>query len=364
MPSLSWRAVFLLVAIVILLAPAPASAQFGRTEGGFGGAALGAMGGSAAGSALVAAAGIANPLLGGAMLATTTLAGTYAGAKLGSRAGNTLDQRVDKRVIWDAVGGVTGALAGFAFGPGAGMIGKVIGASVGAALGAWAGNHFAPKANTDLNPRTAGALIGGVNGALLGGPVGAAVGVPLGYIGGDLLDSQVFSNGTFNLGQGSANPPAAQGAATGRDREGFDALGYDARGFDREGYDRFGYDKRGLDRNGYNRAGFGSATPKPSQTYDPKVYGDFWQAWRQTGGAKPEFEDEHWKLFPKATTASGAAAPSSTLVTLKQDYMKAVEDMQKAAGTGTDAEKAATLTRVKTCESALNAKAQEEGITH
>ena len=406
MRSLTWRAIALLV-IVILLAPGQARAQFGRTQGGIGGAALGAMGSSAAGAALVAAAGFANPLLGGAIVSVSTLAGTLAGAKLGSKAGNTLDANVSKTKAWMAVGAVTGGLAGFIFGPGGGMVGKVLGASVGAALGAWAGNHFAGQANQDYNPRTYGALVGGVNGALIGGPVGAAVGVPLGYIAGNILDKDVFSNGTYNLPSwrygksyddsattagGSDKlfdfqnrhgyyPNGSKGSSIGGfDRQGFDNTGYDKHGFDREGYDRFGYDKNGRDRLGFDSTGYAKNAPGVQAKYDPTVYNDFWQAWGQTGGPYPKFDKSHWDAFPDASksaaydrytaasstasssTASTAAAPSSTLVSLKQDYMKAVETMQKTAATGSDADKAAALDALKAAEAALAAKCKEEGV--
>jgi len=399
MRSISMRVAIALLAVIILFAPAPARAQYGHTEGGFGGLALGAMGGSAAGSAIVAAAGIANPLLGGAVVATSALAGSYAGAKLGSKAGNTIDNLFTSQTVWTTVGAVTGGLAGFLLGPGGGMVGKVVGAGIGAALGAWAGHHFSSSANSDFNPRTVGALIGGVNGAAIAGPVGAAVGVPVGYIAGDFLNNHVFSNDAFDTSSWSSSnsnyhqyiPPASSNTYSpdGYDREGYDRLGYDRQGYDREGYDRFGYDKNGRDRQGYNRNGFGTnapgitpqpITPQPgasptpiTSTYDPGLYNAYWQQWGETGGPYPTFDSSHWADYPPATRqvaqdrytqAAGAASPTSTdLVQLKQAYMQAVDNVQRLATSGaSDADKAAALQQLKTAEAALAAECKAEGI--
>lgn len=372
---------------LLVMFAAPASAQYGRTQGGFGGAALGAMGGSAAGTALVAAAGIANPLLSGALLATSTLGGSYLGAKIGSRAGNTLDQRVDKSTIWAMVGGVTGGLAGFAFGPSGTFIGKVLGASVGAALGAWAGHHFAGKADRDYNPRTFGALLGGVNGALIGGPVGAAVGVPLGYIGGDFLDRNVFSNRTYDVDRWRYGrryddedgnwdfdnrhgyyPPGSGRGRSGVDREGFDRLGYNRDGYDREGYDRFGYDKDGLDRRGFDKKGF-RKVERGQDHYDPGVYNDYWQTWGRLGGEYPKFGKDHFQFFPppvqkvswdRYAQRAPSAIPSADLITLKMEYKKAVDALQRLGAAGTQAARQEALERLRELEAQLQQKYREE----
>jgi len=378
------------VLIAGLMGAGPAMAQYGYTQGGYGGAAVGAMAGSAVGSALVAAAGISNPLLSGTLLATSTLGGGYMGARLGSFAGSALDRTVDSNTIWTTVGAVSGGLMGFIFGPSGSLLGKTIGTLIGSGLGSMAGSYLSTSTNRDYNPRTIGALIGGVNGALMAGPLGAAAGVPLGYIGGDLLDKYVFSSGSNDqwgswdggsscFGEGSwgrsdswqQGPPWTQGAregglyppeagqksgsgyfsGSGYDRQGYDSVGYDREGYDREGYDKFGYNRQGVDRKGYDRKGFRpSSDAKTTSTYDPDVYDGYWRSWKTIGGDYPVLGKEHFDYFsddvkstayqryvsaaPNATDSGAASSTSRDLVTLKQNYRTAVEELQNLARSG------------------------------
>lgn len=318
-----------LVLVIALFATAtPAAAQYGRTEGGYAGTALGLMGGSALGAALASAAGAGNPLLSGAIMATTALAGGYAGGRLGSGVGNEIDKRFEARRIWQVVGGVTGGLMGFVFMPGGNVVAKALGAAIGAAVGGWVADKIHDKANKDFNPRTMGALIGGVNGALLAGPFGAAVGIPLGYIGGDAFDKYVFVDPDTRLADWNTGDywrprgsETGSGVTTGGrvydnsgfDREGFDRSGYSRAGYDREGYDRLGYNPQGIDRQGYDRRGFRVSAPASGSTsgmastsgtaattggYDPNLYRDYWAAWSRNGGRYPQLDNSHWQFFP------------------------------------------------------------------
>src|SRR5687768_11056161 len=102
----------IVLCMIFAMLAAPASAQPRPRQGSdsartYGGAALGAFGGGALGSSLIAAAGIANPLLAGSLLATTTFAGTYSGAKLGALASNNVDGNTNKKAVWTAVGAVS-----------------------------------------------------------------------------------------------------------------------------------------------------------------------------------------------------------------------------------------------------------------
>ncbi|MBI4862055.1 MAG: hypothetical protein HY815_17635 [Candidatus Riflebacteria bacterium] len=413
--TLSPRVGGLLLALAVALFLAgPTWAQFGHTQGGYGGAALGAIGGATAGSALIAAAGIANPLLSGTLLAASTLGAGYVGARMGSKVGNTFDSRIDPKTMWTFVGAVSGSLMGFMFGPAGGIVGKVLFTGLGAALGGIAGNYLAGNANKDYNARTIGALIGGVNGALIGGPVGAAVGVPLGYIAGDQLEKHVFSKDTLGfdrgwryggyygdqdqyglIGKGGKlwdfdkrhgyypPDPYQQGQSgpyydgSGFDRTGYDRLGYDKHGYDREGYDKFGYDKFGYDRDGYNRKGYKrdgsySAVKGQSTTYDPKTYNDYWQAWGQVGGDYPQLTQDHFKYFPDqvksvaydryaSNTGLSPASADSDLVALKQEYLKQVETVQGLSGKGVSAaEQDAALKRLQELEAQLKSKVGQE----
>ncbi|MBI4871190.1 MAG: hypothetical protein HY814_06445 [Candidatus Riflebacteria bacterium] len=323
----------LVLACMLFAAAAPVSAQYGRTEGGYAGTALGLAGGSALGAAIASAAGIGNPLLGGAIMATSALGGGFLGAKLGSGVGNEIDHAFTANRIWSIVGGVTGGLLGFVMMPGGSVVSKALGAAIGAAVGGWIGDKLAGKANVDFNPRSVGAMIGGINGALLGGPFGAAVGVPLGYIGGDLFDKYVFVDPDTRLAdyydkwrQGGSNPPTGPRTVPanldpnvydreGFDREGYDWTGYNRHGYDREGYDRLGYNQYGIDRQGFDRRGFRlsvTATPGTTGTtstgvttgttvpsgYDPSIYRNWWSAWSQLGGRYPELGPEHWNAYP------------------------------------------------------------------
>lgn len=393
----------LLVALCLTLGlmPAPAVAQYGHTQGGYGGAALGAAGGASLGTALVAAAGLANPLLSGAVVATGALGGLLVGGKVGSQVGNSIDRKFSVPDTWAMVGAVSGSLLGFTLGPSGSLVGKVLGAGIGALAGAWAGDHFAGKANKDYNPRTIGALIGGINGALAAGPIGAAVGVPLGYIGGNLMEKYVFSDRSFKLpewrgwdgngrsGRGNyahgyypPDPNWKHGPggfdAGGRDREGFDRNGYDHSGYDREGYDLAGFDRYGRDRQGHDKNGFRSATSgtpgtKPLPTYDPEIYDGYWGAWKTVGGDYPALGQDHFKFFPEserlstttryqvAAEASGTQPVSvsggssdSDLVAVKQDYMKAIERVQALTKAGASTtEQQAALADVKRLEDQL-----------
>ena len=372
----------LVLASALFLTATPVEAQYGRTEGGYAGTALGVMGGGALGAALAAAAGAGNPLLSGAIMATTALGGGYLGAKLGSGLGNEVDKQFTAKKVWSVVGGVTGGLLGFVLMPGGNMVAKMLGAAVGAAVGGWIADKLADKANADFNPRTVGALIGGINGALIGGPFGAAVGAPLGYIGGDLFDKYVFVDPDTRLadyydqyfrnprGSETSVPPMQRPTdldprvydRMGYDREGFDWTGFNRRGLDREGYDRLGYNGNGVDRQGYDRKGFWVSMPSTGHTtgttstagttvttrpgYDPNLYRDYWSAWNRLGGAYPQLGQEHWNGYPQQSQTyfreryeqrysrqvklevTAQFAPGTTLAEKRAAYQQAIEQFR------------------------------------
>ena len=369
----------LIVGIALSLGPSALQAQYGRTYGGYGGGYLGALGGSAVGTALVGAAGISNPLLGGAIITTSALGTGLLGARVGSHVGNGVDDRFSEKQVWGTVGAVSGALMGFAFAPGGSLVARFLGAGVGALAGGLMGKYLSNKADDDFNPRTVGALAGGVNGALLGGPVGAAVGVPLGYIGGTFLDKNVFADpqDTWRLGQQAHtySPPRLFGDngfdQRGLDREGYDRLGYDKAGYDREGYDRFGYDRDEIDRMGYNMQGLKKREPRQKSgtwgqghgrsqdEYDKQVYDGYWGMYRDLGGDYPRFDESHWAKFPDdlapiaqesyeteapdvvSITEMSAALPSSqSLSQLKESHdaaIKRLQELSSSASTTADA---------------------------
>lgn len=386
--------------LVALVGPAPAEAAYGRTEGGYGGAMLGALGGASIGTAIVGAAGIANPLLATGILATSTVGTGLLGARAGSWLGDKADAAFGAEKIWTVVGALTGGMLGIVVGPAGSLVGKIVGGAVGAALGGWIARKLAGKADADFNPRTVGALIGGINGALIGGPLGAAVGTTAGYVGGHLFDKYIFVKPSTSSGntvpprpdwRPGGSHPSDTDPAGGYDRQGYDAQGYDRGGFDRQGYDRDGYDKDGFDRAGFDHDGYDrdgidrggfdhdGRKVKDRKAYDPELYDQWWSAYAAQGGSYPVFGEGHWDAFPPAlakemeerhgvlfrrrmaeVVRASADDLDEGLAAVRDQYREAVTALRDLAakGASSDARRAA-LERVKTLEDQLEAKIKE-----
>lgn len=376
----SGKAVAVILVAIMSLSPVAvprAEAAYGRTEGAYAGGMLGAVGGASLGSAIVAGAGIANPLLGGAIMATSAVGAGLAGVRVGSWAGDKVDKRFTPKQIWTVVGALTGGMLGVVLGPAGSIVGKVIGGALGAALGGFIANKMAAKADRDFNPRTVGALMGAINGAVMGGPVGAAAGIAAGYVGGHLLDKYIMVDASDRDGTWGSGRKDSDGVATdedgdgipdwypegygddyvgGYDREGYDRMGFDRDGYDREGFDRFGYDEDGIDRKGYDKRGYKVGeeyvSEKPeqgdSECYDPDVYNQYWKSYSQLGGDYPDFDQSHWKYFPKkqrddleqryqagqhrrmGLVMRSDIRKDSTLGDLRDEYQEAVRQFREA----------------------------------
>ncbi len=324
--------IVLIGVVVCLICVAPGHASFGRTEGGYGGGMLGLLGGSTLGSAVVSAAGISNPALAGGIVATTAIGTGYLGSRAGSYIGREyVDERFPKEKVWGLVGAVTGGLVGMALGPGGTILGKMLGGLVGSLVGGWIGRKVASHADEDFNPRTVGALIGGINGAALGGGVGAAVGVTGGYLTGMALDRYIFVR------------------PSDREREA---------------------------RRCRHRSGRGDTRDGRCCYYDPDIYNQYWQAYTGYTGTYPQFDERHWDYMAPAyredmrtryaalhrrrmmdvvrgrTDESGL---SDDVKRLRDEYRRALDEVKRLSSSSADVSlKREALLRLRDIERRLN----------